>query len=297
LLALVLAFGLVVAGCDNDPGGDAKVNLAVPGLKPVVGEAPKATVDTDQYTGAVTWAGDLDDGKFTTDVAYTATITLTKKTGYTFEGVAANSLGVTGAETITHEAGVGDSETLAITAVFAALTGDGGSDPVAIELFDEDEAAGSAKWPIDQKLPFKYFIISSVGGGEGGSDGNTPTFNGGGFGGLQPALQGQGVTQEIRATGNWNNLTHTATEPVYFVFDLSGYDCYSELSASGWKQFYINYGKGVLGTYQGYVVPNSVTSLTKPDGAVEYDGTNSDGYKKAPGYITKTLPIEIKLPE
>jgi len=105
-------------------GAPIKITAAVSGIKPVDGEAPKTTVETDQFTGTVSWktaAGTTFTGDFASGTAYTATITLTKKAGYTFEGVAANAIGVTGADTVTHAAG--GTGTLSITAAFPITEG------------------------------------------------------------------------------------------------------------------------------------------------------------------------------
>jgi len=96
-------------------GADQKISTAVPGLRPVKDEVPVTTVTTDQYTGTVAW--DPDDATFAAETDYTATITLTKKTGYTFNLIAANTLAVTGAKTVTHAAGT-TGDTLVITATF-----------------------------------------------------------------------------------------------------------------------------------------------------------------------------------
>ena len=72
--------------------------------------------ETDQFTGTVTWDGGwawalyFGGGK-----AYTATITLTAKSGYTLTGVAGNFFTVTGATTVTNPVDSG-----VITAVFPA---------------------------------------------------------------------------------------------------------------------------------------------------------------------------------
>ena len=148
------------------------------------------------------------------------------------------------------------------------------------EMVGEYEGDGSGKWAIDQKLPFTYFIIATVGGG-----------NADGFGGVQIGVQGSGVTQEIRTTGNFTPLSHTATDIVYFVIDLSGYDNYSQvITESGWKQFYINDGKAVLGTYQGYFVDGSKTLVTKPAGAVDFVLEGTEDKAVIPGFATKTIP-------
>jgi len=309
LLAMVLAFGLVVAGCGPKPEPDAKWDLEQKGGVPGEGEGAAATATTK----AIIVKFDKAVDSFPADVvtvsgaAEETSEPPVKGDGNNWEiPITVKEAGGEATVKIDGLDGVESGSKTVVVYKEGEVTpgnpvnpggGGGGDTAVSIIAFAEDENPGTAKWPINEKLPFKYFIISSVGGGEAeaNSNGNTPKFNGGGFGGIQPALQGADVTQEIRGTGDWLTLDHTQTEVVYFVFDLSGYDCYSDLSASGWKQFYINYGKGVLGTYQGYVVPNTVTSLTKPAGAVDYVAPSDK--PKAPGYITKTLPIEIKLPE
>jgi len=149
------------------------------------------------------------------------------------------------------------------------------------EKFDDD---GNGQWAINEKLPFKYFVIATVNGGT----------NADGFGGVQFQLQGGGVTGEIRTTGNWTSLAHTETDVVYMIIDLSGYDNYDGvITEPGWKQFRINYGGNVLGQYQGYVVANSIQSLTKPaDASTDFASDGTHGALS--GYLTKTLPAELK---
>ena len=102
-------------------GEAIKISTPVSGLKPVAGETPKTTVDTTQYTGDVSWSPSATT--FAAGQVYTATIVLTKKEGFTFEGVEANAIGVTGANDggVTHPAG--GSGTLTIEAVFPATEG------------------------------------------------------------------------------------------------------------------------------------------------------------------------------
>jgi hypothetical protein len=83
---------------------------------PVTGAAPATAItETAQYTGIVTWNG--DPSTFAAATAYTATITLTAKTGYTLQGVAANFFTVAGA-TVSNAADTG-----VITAVFSSTIG------------------------------------------------------------------------------------------------------------------------------------------------------------------------------
>jgi hypothetical protein len=77
---------------------DVAVSIsAIPGVTaPVRGATPDLTVtETAQYTGTVAWAP--VHSPFAASTVYTATITLTAKTGYTLTGVAANFFTVDGA--------------------------------------------------------------------------------------------------------------------------------------------------------------------------------------------------------
>jgi len=107
------------------PGADIKITTAVPGLKPITGGTPKTTVDNEQYSGTVAWKDSSNadvTGNFVQGGVYTATIVLTKKTSYTFDGIDANTFPVTDATTVTHVAGTAAATTLSITAAFPAAT-------------------------------------------------------------------------------------------------------------------------------------------------------------------------------
>ena len=102
----------------------ATINIAaITGVTaPVAGATPVTTITaTAQYTGTVTWSP--ADATFNNSTVYTATITLTPTTGFTFTGVTANFFTVSGATTVSNAANSG-----VITAEFpatapAALTG------------------------------------------------------------------------------------------------------------------------------------------------------------------------------
>jgi photosystem II stability/assembly factor-like uncharacterized protein len=99
-----------------ETGTDTPINIAaIPGVTaPVTGATPVTEItETAQYTGTVSWSPahkPFDAGR-----QYTATITLTPKSGYTLTGVAANFFTVAGAESTTY---VADSDV--VTAVFPA---------------------------------------------------------------------------------------------------------------------------------------------------------------------------------
>lgn len=86
----------------------AVVNIAaIPGVTaPVTGATPvTAITETAQYTGTVTWSPVA--ATFAAATAYTATITLTAKAGFTLTGVAANFFTVAGATSDTNPANSG----------------------------------------------------------------------------------------------------------------------------------------------------------------------------------------------
>ena len=92
----------------------AVVNIkAISGVTaPVKDAVPVTTItETAQYTGTISWSG--SPAKFAASTVYTATITLTAKTGYTFNGISANYFTVSGTTTATNNADSG-----VITAVF-----------------------------------------------------------------------------------------------------------------------------------------------------------------------------------
>jgi len=82
---------------------------------PFAGEIPVTVItETDQYTGTVSW--EPAHSTFAPGTEYTATITLSAKDGYTFDGVSANFFTVAGATTVsnTEDSGI-------VTAVFSII--------------------------------------------------------------------------------------------------------------------------------------------------------------------------------
>jgi len=102
-------------------GDPIQISLAIPTIikTPTTGGTPVTTFETLQYTGAVSWSP--NNNTFVGGTIYTATITLTKKTGYTFEGIVANSFTVSSATSVTNAAG-GSGNTMTVTAVFPAAS-------------------------------------------------------------------------------------------------------------------------------------------------------------------------------
>jgi len=92
---------------------------------PVLGNAPVTSITpTVQFTGTVEWehSGGTVGSTFGASSIYTATITLTPETGFTLQGVLADSFNVSGATSVSNPANSG-----VITAVFPATAAQGGN--------------------------------------------------------------------------------------------------------------------------------------------------------------------------
>ena len=123
----------VVQGLASTIAGTAIAGVTAP----VTGATPVTTVtETAEYTGTVAWSG--SPSTFASATAYTATITLTAKAGYTLTGVTANQFTIAESTGATNPANSG-----VITAVFPATaitytvtfdknTGDTDADPISI---------------------------------------------------------------------------------------------------------------------------------------------------------------------
>ncbi len=115
IIVALLVMGLALAGCASENGETAVTTKAIPGVTvPATdGNPVTAITATAQYTGTVDWAPAHDP--FQAETAYTATITLTAKEGFTFTRVAADFFTVSDATTVTNAADSG-----VVTAVFPA---------------------------------------------------------------------------------------------------------------------------------------------------------------------------------
>jgi predicted small secreted protein len=113
MIILVALAGFLLAGCNA--GGitgvgpeEVIINIStIPGvIPPSIGQTPKTTItETPQYTGTITWSPEaavFEEGK-----VYTATITLSAKSGYTLEGVGSNFFTVAGAAKVSNKASLG----------------------------------------------------------------------------------------------------------------------------------------------------------------------------------------------
>jgi hypothetical protein len=120
ILMLSSAFSFPACGGGGDNGvEDSVISIAaITGISvPVIGATPVAVItETQEYTGTVTWDGDWTGSQtYAGSKAYTATITLTEKSGYTLLGVAANFFTVGGVTSVSNLASSG-----VITALFPA---------------------------------------------------------------------------------------------------------------------------------------------------------------------------------
>jgi hypothetical protein len=99
------------------PVTDLVLDTYIP--KPVTGRTPKTRVDESQYTGTVEWTktagGASHAGLFAANTAYTATVRLIAKSGFTFDGVVADTFTHTGAPGgVSNAAGTGSAITVTI---------------------------------------------------------------------------------------------------------------------------------------------------------------------------------------
>ena len=98
----------------DNPGGDKTISISVINgvTPPARGETPVSVItENEQFTGTVAWSP--SDATFVNKV-YTATITMSAKSGYTFTGVADNFFTVAGTST----AAINTADSGVVTAVF-----------------------------------------------------------------------------------------------------------------------------------------------------------------------------------
>jgi len=142
-------------------GGPTVINIAtIQGITiPVKDGTPVTTIiENEQYSGTVAWNtnqyADIDVTTFAAATAYTATITLTPKSGYTLQGIAANFFTVNGAISVNNEANSGiitadfpstDAHTINIAAVQGVTAPANGGIPV-ISITENAQYSGKVTW-------------------------------------------------------------------------------------------------------------------------------------------------------
>jgi hypothetical protein len=160
------------------PDLSVTVNLAeIPGVTvPIKDQVPvTAITDTPQYTGTIAWTPAVaEGGTFATDTAYTATITLTAKEGFTFTGVAEDFFTVTGATaTNPADSGVvtavfpktaaeGEDSTVTESAIVGVTAPAGGTTPVSAITAGTQIASGTVAWSPAVTGTFEYATISTA---------------------------------------------------------------------------------------------------------------------------------------
>ena len=150
-------------------GADIAIDLGEIGLTPpVAGAMPERAIrETPQYTGTVSWsapAPPINPRTFAFDTVYTATITLTPKTGYTLDGVTADFFTVKGAAKVANAANSG-----LITAVFPA------TDPIPLTAVSIPYV--SLTPPVAGAAPDKYIKETAQYTGEINWSGNPIVFD------------------------------------------------------------------------------------------------------------------------
>ena len=135
---------------------DETVSLAhIMGVSaPVSGKTPSMVIiENAQFSGTVTWSPEVL-GTFAKITEYTATITLTAKKGYTFQGVAANFFIVAGATSVRNNANSGivtvvfpmtSGSAVNITAIKGVTAPAAGDIPVT-EITETDQYVGTVTW-------------------------------------------------------------------------------------------------------------------------------------------------------
>lgn len=178
IIFMNLLLALIIVGCGGGGGGedvDTVINIsAITGVStPVVGATPVTTItETDQYTGTVSWSP--SDATFGYKV-YTATITLTAKSGYTLTGVSEDFFTVTGTtDTNPADSGV-------VTAIFPIADWEtysiGDTGPAGGLIFYINPNAATDGWKYLECAPVSTEFTGKVWGGQGtavtGADGKT----------------------------------------------------------------------------------------------------------------------------
>ena len=91
---------------------------------PVSGATPVRTIDKTQYSGSVTWTPTIAaSAAFAPGTTYTATVSLTAKSGYTFTGVGANRFTCTGSTSVSNPANGSSSGTIMTVTISFPATG------------------------------------------------------------------------------------------------------------------------------------------------------------------------------
>jgi hypothetical protein len=110
--------------------------------KPVTGNAPGIMpIDATEYTGTIAWYTDgnapISGGTFAAATVYKALVTLSAKSGYTFNGVLQNGFTYTNATTVSNTANSGT-----VTIIFPVTANETGGITVNFGALPQDETIG-----------------------------------------------------------------------------------------------------------------------------------------------------------
>ena len=159
----------------DNPGGDETISVSVINgvTPPACGETPVSVItENEQFTGTVAWS--TSDATFV-NKKYTATITLTAKSGYTLSGVTADFFTVAGTST----AATNSADSGVVTAVFPqadwATYNLRDTGPAGGLIFYINPNAATDGWKYLECAPQSTELTSKQWGKYGASVGGTET--------------------------------------------------------------------------------------------------------------------------
>ena len=134
--------------------------LEIEGIDPVGYEEPVTSLSADQYTAAITWKNDSDEDAgdiFTIGTVYTATVTLSAKTGFAFNtAISASDISFIGAhaseEIVITIDGTVTPKTLKFTAEFPSTEG---PEPITIVAISGIQIPSTINRPVTEITPAK----------------------------------------------------------------------------------------------------------------------------------------------
>ena len=156
--------GVVKAVFPKTGAADAAVAIKmIPLAAPVAGAAPQASIETDEYTGRVSWSPAVG-GAFAGKTGYTASIMLTAKPGFTLSGVPDGFFVIGGAGTVSYAEGTSDviaefpdtdwaeATRLSISPSHAILAAPGDIASFTAVLAPEGADIGRVKWGFSSSV-------------------------------------------------------------------------------------------------------------------------------------------------
>jgi hypothetical protein len=160
-LEITIRFKATGATADGlEPADDLDLTYKVPA--PVNGGTPATYFSAPQYRGNVAWSVAADDqplaGLFAAHTVYTATVTLTADSGYTFDGVGANAFTHAGVSAISNTAGGASAgaATITVTIAFPATTSETAMPVNDLKLDHEIPAPATGGTPVMRIATLQY---------------------------------------------------------------------------------------------------------------------------------------------